>query len=68
MLRELSESQKFVMEDRLGLFVLFETISTIMLFVANYILIHVFWHYGLNTEKTLEKQEKELQKKKQKLA
>ena len=56
------------MEDRLGLFVLFETISTIMLFVANYILIHVFWHYGLNTEKTLEKQEKELQKKKQKLA
>lgn len=47
--------------------VIIPTVSSIMQFISFYILIHVFWHYGLNIERTLEKQEKreeELRKKK----
>ena len=34
------------------------TISSVVLLLSFYVLIHVFWHYGINIEHTLEKREK----------
>jgi hypothetical protein len=39
------------------------TIASIVLMLSFYVLIHVFWHYGINIEKTLLKRE-ELEEKK----
>ena len=34
------------------------TVSSVILLISYYLIIHVFWHYGINVEKTLIKREK----------
>lgn len=42
-------------------------VSSILMFVSLYILIHVFWHYGINIEETMKKrQQKEQARQKEK--
>jgi hypothetical protein len=38
--------------------VIVPTLSSILMFIAFYIMIHVFYHYGINIEKTMEKRQK----------
>lgn len=43
------------------------SVSSILMFVSLYILIHVFWHYGINIEETMKKrQQKEEARQKEK--
>lgn len=59
--------QKFAnKETQYSFRIMIPTLSSIMQSISFYILIHVFWHYGLNIEKTLEKQQKQDEINKQK--
>jgi hypothetical protein len=46
--------------------VIISTISSTLAFVSLYILIHVFYHYGLNIEKTMERRKQREEERKRK--
>ena len=46
--------------------VIVPTWSAILMFVAFYFMIHVFYHYGINVEKTMEERQKKLEEEQKK--
>jgi len=47
------------------LWVFSETLSLTLLYIGFFILIYVFWHYGLNVDATIQKQKLKEEKKKE---
>ena len=60
----LFNGNKIDKNDERGLWVLTETVALFFLFIGLFILIYVFWHYGLNIEATIQKQRLREEKKK----
>ena len=60
----LFDGNKIDKNDERGLWVLTETVALFFLFIGLFILIYVFWHYGLNIEATIQKQRLREEKKK----
>ena len=61
----LFEHKQINEDDERGIYALTQCIANICLYAGLFILIHVFWHYGLNIEATMKRQKQREQKKKE---
>ena len=56
--RYLAWKNKITEEQKICFSMILSSISSVTLLGSYYIIIHVFWHYGINVEQTLIKREK----------
>jgi hypothetical protein len=56
--RYLAWKKKITEEQKICFSMILSSISSVTLLGSYYIIIHVFWHYGINVEQTLIKREK----------